>query len=138
MQIRGKPLSFLILFLLLLCCGCDSLFKYRQPLLSQDYESIREFSDSTIFPYSASDERKTSILDNYQKIEIGMSGDEVLNIMGKPDDAGFLAFPFDPPRAWNWEYNLRKKYPNAPEEWDRFVEVFFDVDGKVQEILDKM
>ena len=63
-----------------------------------------------------------------------MSGDDVLSIMEKPDEVIPLGFVGDPVRGWIWVYNIEKKLPRAPDDVDRWVEIYFDINGKVKKI----
>jgi hypothetical protein len=116
--------------------GCLVLGKceYKQPLLSKNINSIRNFNDSTQFPYQATNERRESILASHQNVQAGMNGDEVLSIMGNPDEADMLAFVGDPPRAWIWEYNFYKKMERSPNDSDKYIHIYFDANGKVYDI----
>jgi len=63
-----------------------------------------------------------------------MDGDDVLNVMGNPDKMTTMAFVFDPPRGWYWSYNIYKKFERAPDDTDKHIEIYFDVNGRVKEV----
>ena len=114
-----------------------SCYSYKQPLLSKNQKSLEQFNEKTVFPYQATDQRRESILFYRQKVQVGMNGDEVLNIMGNPDEIDTLAFVGDPPRGWIWDYNIYKKFGRAPDDTDIYVSVYFDTKGKVKEVSAK-
>lgn len=66
-----------------------------------------------------------------------MNGDEVLSVMGNPDEIVTIAFVGDPPRGWDWEYNIYKKFERAPDDTDINVSIFFDTEGKVDEVSER-
>ena len=115
--------------------SCALFYSTKQPLLSQNQESIQQFNESTSFPYLATEERRESILFYYKKLRVGMNGDEVLNVMGNPDETFIIAFVGDPPRGWKWSYNIFKKFESAVDDTDINVTLYFDIEGKVKKIL---
>jgi hypothetical protein len=127
--------------LVLLSCSvtsCELIYGVRQPAVSKDPIDNQLFNDSTVFPYDATQDRTQFIRANFSKIEIGMSGDEVLEILGNPDEAQALHFVGEPPQGWGWSYFVIKKYARAPDEYDRFVEIFFDKPGRVKKVLNRL
>ena len=111
-----------------------SCYSNKQPLLSQNQESLEQFNKATIFPYQATEQRRESILFYRHRVQIGMNGDEVLNVMGNPDEITTNAFVGDPPKGWFWDYNIHKKFERAPDDTDKFIEIYFDVNGKVKKV----
>ena len=66
-----------------------------------------------------------------------MNGDEVLKVIGKPDEISALAFAGDRITGWYWDYNIDKKFARAPHDTDIHVTVYFDIEGKVKKISEK-
>ncbi len=128
-------------FCIILCLGINfcllscSLFDHNeQPLVSQDQKSLQRFNETTSFPYQAAIERREKILINRNKLRIGMNGDEVLKVIGNPDEISTLRFVGDQISGWMWSYNIYKKFERAPDETDVNVTVYFDTEGKVKKI----
>jgi hypothetical protein len=114
--------------------SCNPFRNNKQLSVSKDLKSLEQFGKSTSFPYQANEDRRLSILSNYKRLQTGMNGDEVLSIMGNPDETNTLVFLGGSPKGWFWDYNLSKKFERAPDDSDRFVEIYFDTNGKVKEI----
>jgi outer membrane protein assembly factor BamE (lipoprotein component of BamABCDE complex) len=110
----------------------------RQPLVSKDPKSLQLFDKSTAFPYQANVNRITFIADRSIQLKEGMNGDEVLEIIGNPDEVWVFAYPFEKPKGWFWYYNIKKRYPNAPDDEDRGVTLYFTQDGLLKDIDKKL
>lgn len=106
----------------------------QQPLLSERLHDKNQFDALIHYPYRAGEQRIVEILENYLNVEIGMSGNEVIKIMGKPDYVNSLAPLFQRVRGWSWTYNLAKQHPNSPGFYDKNITISFDVFGKVDHI----
>ncbi len=117
--------------------ACD-IGRDIQPGLSHDPFSIQRFNDSYLFPYTASVERRQQILDTYSKVQNGMKGDDVLRIMGSPDEVSPLRFVGGPTRGWAWYYFINKEFARAPDDYDNHVRIFFDKSGAVDEMTSKL
>jgi len=94
----------------------------------------QRFNETTSFPYTASDERRNGIMANANKVSAGMTGNQVYDALGIPDEAETLARPLESAQGWAWDYNLYKKYRDATDEGDSYVRITFDGDGKVSKI----
>lgn len=114
---------------------CGWFGSKKQPSLSHDMNSFQLFNDSTSFPYTADDDRKGHILGAADIVTIGMTGDNVFETLGAPDEVEVLAFPFESPRGWSWNYNLHKIYRNSTSEKDAYLQLIFDREGKISKIV---
>lgn len=130
-------LLLIALSLLIILSAC--LFNAnRQPLVSKDPKSLQLFDKSTAFPYQANVNRIAFIADSSIQLKAGMNGDEVLEIMGNPDEVWGFAYPFEKPKGWFWYYNIKKKYRNAPDDEDLGVTLYFTQDGLLKDIDKKL
>jgi len=103
-------------------------------------KSYEEF-EATIkaFPYQAPQPRKDRIIKNYDKLEIGMSKDQVAGLIGEPD---YSQPRLGPIRIWKntgwkgstWVYYLYKR-ENSPNNYDPSLDVFFGMVGRAEHIL---
>src|SRR5580765_7852176 len=131
--------------LIIFCCliptaisvSCSLFRGDRQPAVSEDAYTLEKFSDETPFPYVASTERTSEISKRYPEIEIGMNGDDVLKIMGNPDEVTALHFVGEPVHHWTWSYFLNREYRRAPDDSDNYVEIYFDKQGRVEQVLSR-
>lgn len=128
--------SILVGIVLALGGACD-FGRDIQPGLSHDPFSIQRFNESYVFPYTASIERRQQILDTYSRVQNGMKGDDVLSIMGSPDEVAPLRFAFGPTDGWAWDYFINKEFARAPDDYDNHVEIFFDKSGAVYKIIQR-
>jgi len=117
--------------------ACGSMGSKKQPLLTENQESARRFSDATQFPYRSEAGRAEMIRKTAGAIQPGMTGQDILGIMGAPDETEVLSFPFGSVRGWAWDYDIYKVYRDAPNDDDVYLQLIFDVDGKVSKIVRK-
>jgi hypothetical protein len=137
--LRQSALIVITIFVTSFISSCDDRYGRRQPLVSKDPTTLEQLDgDDVQFPYKADDLRRSAILENNPRLELGMTGDEVLKVMGNPDFAMVLAHAFDKAYGYSWQYCLARRYPRAPDDSDRFVEVFFDTSGRVSDILRRL
>ena len=133
-----KKRAIFILCTVIISFSCGYFRGYRQPAVSGDAYEFQQFNKETKFPYIATNERSAYIREHYEGVKIGMDGNEVLEVMGKPDEVDALHFVGGPPRAWFWGYFINKEYERAPDDSDNSVEIFFDTSGKVKKIAVKL
>ena len=89
------------------------------------------------YPYEATQARKDKIVQNYPKLEIGMSKDQVATLIGDPDFSGLNYGPKGPGEKWlgsSWAYCLRLR-ENGSNAFDPRVEIFFGTDGRANWIV---
>lgn len=146
-MINWTSLNFLknpIMLISLIMFGGICLWVYKfndtklQPKMSVNSSDIQQFVSQTAFPYTASAEKTQDIRNGSSKLKLGMSGDEVLSILGPPDILTRLAFPFDDLRGWSWEYFVSRKYARAPDESDRYLMLIFDKAGSLKKIVNEL
>jgi predicted integral membrane protein DUF2275/putative zinc finger protein len=89
-------------------------------------EFIRTISS---FPYEAPRSKKDRIINNYQKLLIGMTTKEVTATIGEPDysmDTQVLDPPFKQQGIY-WTYTIYLKNPKLVDmETDQYLNIFFD------------
>ena len=131
MKTRILPLLMVTLICLISC--------YEQPL--PDGKPTREQFVSTVksFPYTAPEERKSVLIENYVKLSEGMSKQQVTAILGDPDYSDTTAsktFWGMRPHGSQWFYCVYcvSKYVGTDGR-DRVIEVIFDLDGKARWIV---
>lgn len=124
---KNVVLSFLLIF----AFGCRVDW---QPGLSADPKYLQKFDQETQFPYIASPEAKQRIQSGHSKIKNGMTGDDVLVAIDRPDEIQRLAFAFGPTQGWSWTYLLNKEFARAPDNSDNYVRIFFDTSGLVTKL----
>src|SRR5262249_36842548 len=100
-------------------------------------KSYEEF-EATIkaFPYQASQSRKDRIIKNYNKLEVGMSKEQVADLIGEPD---FSQLDYDLKRKdrkaiWlgsSWNYYLYKR-ENLVNVYDPYLYVRFGTDDRAK------
>lgn len=109
-----------------------------QPPVSDGQKSYEEFR-ATIksFPYSTSPERRDRVVNNYQRLRVGMTKPQVAALIGNPDFSDQAYGPKGPGEHWlgsRWKYELFKRDDNVNEN-DPNVEVFFGTDGLVNWVV---
>ena len=96
--------------------------------------TYREFVASVgVFPYKASADRRKRLLNNYSKLVIGMSKDEVAALLGDPDFADKLQAKEPPFKQMGseWIYYLLLNDANLTnEKTDQSISIFYGPDGK--------
>ena len=89
------------------------------------------------YPYDAPQERKDRIVKNYPKLELGMSKEQVAELIGDPDYSQLGYGPKGPRPQWhgsNWTYWLRKR-DNLVNLNDPCLEIFFGTDDRATWIV---
>lgn len=132
-----KSCSIILLLFSFILAGC---YRDKQPQAipkSDGKKSYKEFvAGVKIFPYEASLSRKDPIIRNYSKLEIGMSKDQIVALIGEPDYSQLSYGPKGPGEKWlgsTWNYFLylndsKSSQLNAkPDQW---IEIFFDTEDK--------
>lgn len=105
-----------------------------QPAVNEDPRAIQRFNASTNFPYDADEVRRDSILANAPNIRLGMNGEEIITVLGSPDEAHTLADPGGTAWGYSWTYSIKKQFARAPDNADIFIEIVFDRNGIVKGI----
>ena len=93
-------------------------------------------NDGMSYPYISSTERKKFITENYEKIQINQTEQEVKQILGTPDDILPLYEPkIKKPKknGFTFWYILQrlKKNGSQNERAEKIVRISFDLKGKV-------
>ncbi len=88
------------------------------------------------YPYYATPERAKAINSGYHKIKIGLTVNEVVNIIGKPDEIHDLREPIKingKKIGFTYWYLLQRIQENGSQndKNERLVRVSFDLNGKV-------
>jgi len=108
---------------------------------SMKYNTYEEFEKSVGgFPYAAPETKKAHIINNYSKLSLGMTKQQVYDILGKPDvETEILPkFKFERPksRGWEWTYYIYKTDDWGQNlKYDREVNIFYDISGKTDWIV---
>jgi hypothetical protein len=116
-----------------LLCGCNLPAPPIGPKPKPDGKNTCEQFDASIksYPYVASNERKDKIIQNYGKLEVGMSKDRIAELIGDPDYSQLDYGPKGPRAKWlgsNWMYYIRKQ-EDLVNMKDPCIQIFFDIDG---------
>ena len=88
------------------------------------------------YPYVAPPERKKVITENYMKVSAGMTSEEVMNILGKPDEIIKLYEPqiIDPKQiGYTYWYYIERKSPTHRVQ-EKLVRVSFDMKYRVMKV----
>jgi hypothetical protein len=89
-----------------------------------------------VYPYHASKEREATIRDNWERIRESMTQDEVVGILGEPDERSRLYEP----KVWGpkeigstYWYVIQRMQKNGSviEKDEKLVRVAFDLKGSV-------
>ena len=88
-------------------------------------------------PFTADKERQKHILEQAKSLQTGMTAAKVFQTMGQPDYDQVLARPFESASGWSWNYSLHKVYRHAPDNDDSYIEVIFNKEGIVSEVVRK-
>jgi hypothetical protein len=85
------------------------------------------------FPYEAPRSKKDLIVNNYEKLVIGMTQEKIASIIGEPDYST-SAQTLDPPyrrQGTYWTYDLYIKSPELVSlATDQYLNIFFDIHEK--------
>ncbi|MDW5290715.1 hypothetical protein [Formosa sp. PL04] len=100
-------------------------------------ENIELFQKDIKYPYQASEERKTTILNNMNTLEKGMTKGQVIELMTLPDDAN-LTYNFKKTKSDNvigfsLAYILRKNIESGSvlEKNEKLLRIHFDNYDKI-------
>jgi hypothetical protein len=122
--------SFLLLVLLV---GVISCRKHVTPDGKRTEAEAQALIQS--YPYSPSEERKSRLLQNYSKLSLGMSKDQVASLLGEPDYS-LILFDIgagDKGSAWVYYLYLKTDLPNTFD--DKSIEVFFNLDNQMDWVV---
>jgi len=110
---------------------------------SSSAPSRHDFAASRTFPYQAPSEQIESLRTKGRSIELGFDKKQVADVLGAPD---YQKVYFDP-GAWlknyivkhefSWTYVYFAEYPFGMGTPDGFIEVGFNQDGFVKQVLEK-
>lgn len=126
-----------VLLILTTTLGCNS----RVPLISpipDGKRTYQEFVSSRSFPYSMQEDKKNKIINNYGKLKIGITKQDVNLILGDPSYSRYLHKKEYPGEyvSSKWTYYFYKPDSNsANEKLDIGIFIFFDVNDKVYWIV---
>ena len=120
-----------LVFVLLLCAMLISTCaKHLKP----DFlPTEKEFSEKVkSFPFKATNERKQQVLENYSKLELGMTKDQVAATIGEPDYWGVTGPGKDNVTGSSWVYGFycTGRFCGTTSD-DDLLEVLFDLDDRV-------
>ena len=82
-------------------------------------------------PYSASPQRRDEIISSFKMLKIGMSADDVIRIMGKPDRQSWIYVPDTGRRHYDITYMIDNYVPN-PDGTYLFSFVIVDCDENLR------
>lgn len=132
--------GYLFLIMCIFLCFfsfCNSSAGNVNDKKSRRYNTYESFKKSVGgLPYDAPEAKKRHIIENYTKLLIGMTKQQVYDILGEPDieDEILPKFAWESPksRGWIWMYYIyRANSREGNSKADKLVEVYYDVDGKV-------
>ena len=103
----------------------------------QTYEEFAAAIKS--YPYEAPQARKDRIVKNYPKLELGMTKDQIAELIGEPDFSqfGYAKGPKGPREKWlgsYWMYYFRQRN-NGFNVYDPCLEIFFDTNDRAHWIV---
>lgn len=90
-------------------------------------------NQSTIYPYHASKKREKFLRDTFPQVQKGMVVEEVVRLLGKPDEkqaSAATATPGEQRGICEYFYYFLKK-DELPNTFDDVLDIAFDDDGKV-------
>lgn len=103
--------------------------------LPNPYNSYNDFVSLHTFPYTIDPERKMLILNNYDRVSLGMTREDIRFYFGKPDYV-VNAYTRDYPGRYlgsTWTYYFFKPESGAVhEKQDAYLGVFFGPDDKAR------
>ena len=118
--------AYLILVLIFLTLSCESKTKFQ----------IKPKDPVPEFPYTAPPERAAKIISGYIKVKLGMTRNQVKEIMGKPDSAYVISSKElnAPIRGYGFKYYLYRDTSSVNSFKDDVAYITFDTLWKVKEI----
>jgi outer membrane protein assembly factor BamE (lipoprotein component of BamABCDE complex) len=127
-----------ILMISFICAGCNSSHSDVLTPTSDGKEACNNFiSSMKNLPYEMPNQRKSHILKNYPNLNVHMTKESVVEILGEPDCSDYLRGK-EPPQKYLgslWLYYLYKDSRLVNEKKDRGIEIFFGTDGKVRWVV---
>ena len=122
--------------------GCDKDMNNRRKVEETAWRNKTHdnfVKQARMFPFRASEDKKQQIIANYSKLTVGMTKEEVANLLGDPDieetvhsklidNPGFM--------GWHWRYCVYKlaNFGQNLKE-DQEVEIFYDTKGRISWIV---
>ena len=126
------------LLMLTWCMGCNPTQTSLIPPVSDGKATYEQFVQKNSFPHTISEQRKMLILDKYNKLQIGMTKQDVSSLIGDPDFSTYLYTKEYPGEylGTHWTYYFKKINPNLTNlKLDLSVNVFFDTADKAHWIV---
>lgn len=135
-QFKRKLQQGIVFFLLIVNSpfGCQSS-QSPKTIPKQDGRHSFEKFRATIksFPYKAPRSRTEKVINNYVKLEVGMSKTQVANLIGEPD---YCQLSYGPKRLnmecrgseWVYYFSMNEDSAN---NFDSVVYIFFDLNDKM-------
>jgi outer membrane protein assembly factor BamE (lipoprotein component of BamABCDE complex) len=133
-----KTAAMTVLLALMATSGCNSSQVSLIPPISDGKKTFQQFISSKSFPYSIQENRKKQIIDNYQKLEIGMTKQEVNTFIGEPDFSKYMHSKDSPSKylGSKWTYYFYKPAANiVNEKLDRGLLIYYGTDDKTNWIV---
>jgi hypothetical protein len=128
----------ILLCALCLVSGCEVPQQPAEVPVSDGMRSYKDFAAGIkAYPYEAPQSRKERIIRNFPTLEIGMTKDQVADVIGDPDFSQNSYGPKGPNMKWGgstWEYYLAKRDDSANES-DPCVFIAFGQDDRANWIL---
>ncbi|HQU86224.1 MAG TPA: hypothetical protein PKY59_24055 [Pyrinomonadaceae bacterium] len=117
---------FLSLFFLLGACHI-----FEGSFAEKKVDAIRCYKKNELFPFISDENRSKRILENWRKVQKGMSPEEVVDILGDPDCITSAIFPSGKVDGWYWEYSIYRKYPRSINDDDKVISIQINQKEKV-------
>jgi len=127
-----KQLITLIVMLQIVLLSCG------QKSTNMNIEGIKLFQESIDYPYIVSEKRKAVVLENMNKLEKGMTKNQVIELMTYPDEAN-LTYKFKKAKSednvvgFSLVYILRRNVEigSVIEKNEQLLRIHFDDSGKL-------
>jgi hypothetical protein len=103
----------------------------------KEFRTYDEWRQSITFPYVGPNAKLQRVMDNYARVDVGSSKEEVVNAFGPPDFEEEM-YPKEPNRqclGYAFTYYFEKPEETVNELRDKRIEVFFAHDGRVNSIV---
>ncbi len=142
--------NFIILLILIGCGNKNSITSENLPTYKKEKDkiigNIELYQKNISYPYKATKDREQTILNNIDKLKIGLSKKEVLEMMTKPDEVN-LTYKYIKVKVgkeaenivgFSFVYLLRRdvEHGSIIEKNEQGIRIFFDKSEKVINIDD--
>jgi hypothetical protein len=113
-----------------------TLISYGQQDSNMNIDDIKLFQEEINYPYSASEERANLILANMNKLEKGMTKNQVIELLTAPDEVNLSYKSIkskDNIIGFSLVYILRRNVENGSiiEKNEKLLRIHFDDSGKL-------